>query len=496
MKQTIWTWHKAYGKITFLSALLLPLSAQTQHSNKRNVLFICVDDLRTEVQGYKGARALTPNLDRLAQRGRIFTNHYVQVPTSGASRAALLTGKYPDRRVLASNDGVTHAITRRRDTSHVESFIQLARVNGYRTEGIGKIGHSPDGYCYANDKRMVNKHELPNSWDSLYYNDANFRHGEAAFFGYADGTDRNALGKRVAPYECADVADSAYADGNIATLAVERIQAMSNSNTPTFLCVGFYKPHLPFNAPKRYWDLYNRDAIELTDYSAIPEGIHRASLHNSHEIKQYILGDEEASLNTPYSEAYARKLVHAYLACVSYVDAQIGKVLDALEQTGQADNTLVVVWGDHGWHLGEHSSWGKHTLMEVALNSTLIMAAPNGRTGKCKELVETVDLYPTFAQWCGINAPEHINGRSLLPLLTRGEKYTPRSGAYSYFNQGISVRSKRYRLTKYYRNAQPVLELYDYKKDRYERTNIAPFKTNVVNRLLPLLEAGDTGLYQ
>ena len=178
------------------------------------------------------------------------------------------------------------------------------------------------------------------------------------------------------------------------------------------------------------------------------------------------------------------------------MDAQIGKLLDALEESGMTENTLVVVWGDHGWHLGEQSAWGKHTLMEVALNSTLIMAVPDGKTGKCDALVETVDLYPTFAQWCGSKTPKDINGRSLLPLLLGGEKYIVRQGAYIYFNQGVSIRTKRYRLTKYYRNAQPEIELFDYKKDRYERCNVATTKPHIIKRLMPLLEQGDTGLYR
>jgi arylsulfatase len=300
----------------------------------------------------------------------------------------------------------------------------------------------------------------------------------------------------VKPYECGEVGDEGYPDGLTAELAVEKLKELAGSEQPFFLGVGFFKPHLPFNAPEKYWDLYDEQTIPLTKYDYIPLNVNRASLHNSNEIKQYKLGDEDATLDKPVSEAYARKLVHAYLACVSYVDAQIGKVLDALEANGLAENTVVVIWGDHGWHLGEQRVWGKHTIFEVALNSAFMIRQPGVKGIVSDRVVSSVDIYPTIADLCDVPVEGKMDGTSLRSLIGKKKNKQWQDVAYSYFNNGVTVRTSRYRLTKYYRKAEPVVELYDYRRDPYETENIAGKHPDIVAELMPLLEKGDTGLFR
>lgn len=477
--------------------LFQPLVSQATQPVKKNVLFICVDDFRTELGCFGSKRAITPNLDRFARQSTVFTRHYVQVPTSGASRCSMLTGMNPVKRGDISNEAIEHRLTGKPETEKPESFVHLLRRSGYHTAGIGKIGHSADGYSYGYGQTRSDIPEMPHSWDEFHFNPGQWQTGWNAFFGYTEGKDRNTLKGMVKPYECGDVDDKGYADGLTAELAVQKLQELSKSDQPFLLGVGFFKPHLPFNAPKKYWDLYNEEKIPLTQYDAIPLNVSKNSLHNSHELKQYKLGEEDATINHPVSEAYARKLTHAYLACVSYVDAQIGKVLDELEASGLAENTVVVIWGDHGWHLGEQHMWGKHTIFEVALNSALMIYTPDNRKGKiCDRIVSTTDIYPTVTDLCGVENTSPTDGHSLRPLLGKGKNKAWQDAAYSYFNHGVTVRTPRYRLTRYYRKAQPTVELYDYRKDPYEKENIAAAHPEIVEQLMPLLEKGDTGIFK
>ncbi|MCP4977949.1 MAG: sulfatase-like hydrolase/transferase, partial [Maribacter sp.] len=204
------------------------------------------------------------------------------------------------------------------------------------------------------------------------------------------------LEKVVKPYEAGDVDDEGYVDGLTTNLAITKLRELKKREEPFFLGVGFFKPHLPFNAPKKYWDLYDRAEIPLSPNPSIPENINTQSLHGSGEFNQYKLTDEKASLSKAVSDDYAKKLRHAYLAGVSYIDAQVGKVLSELRSLGLDKNTIVVVWGDHGWHLGDQRVWGKHTLFENALKSALIIKTPEKNLNKksINSIIETVDIYP------------------------------------------------------------------------------------------------------
>ena len=462
---------------------------------KPNVLFICVDDLRPELGCYGSSYIHSPNIDKLAQTGVVFTNHFVQVPTCGASRYSMLTGMLPKEKGYLSNEACRTYISGKQETEVPETFIHYLKQNGYYTVGIGKISHYVDGLLYGYTDSVGTEYELPHSWDEMLLNPGKWGTGWNAFFGYTDGSNRQSRKKQVKPYEMGSVDDLGYPDGLTAELAIQKMNELSKKGKQFFLAVGFFKPHLPFNSPKKYWDLYDEDKLPLSPNPFIPENVNKASLHASGEFNGYELGDEEATLEGPVSDEYARKLRHAYFACISYTDAQIGKLLDELEKLGLEKNTIIVLWGDHGWHLGDQLVWGKHTIFERALKSAFIVKIPGKKGGiQVNKVVSTVDIYPTIVDLCGLNMPMQTDGKSLVPLL-KNPSQAYKEASYGYFRNGISVRTDQYRLTKYYRNEEPTIELYDHQTDPNETKNIAGENPEIVEKLLPIFEKGNTGLY-
>jgi arylsulfatase A-like enzyme len=461
-----------------------------------NVLFISIDDLRPELGCYGKDYIKSPHMDRVAESGSVFTNHYVQVPTCGASRFSLLTGMFPQTTGHLGNGAIQQFISRAEEAQAPETFIHHLRRNGYYTVGVGKISHSADGFLYGYTEPMSDIPELPYSWDELLFDPGKWGTGWNAFFGYADGENRQSMDRQVKPYEMADVDDMGYPDGLIAQLALDKLDELVKKDQPFFMGVGFFKPHLPFNAPKKYWDMYDRNDIPLSPNPFKPKHVHNASLHASGEFNGYHSGDEKVSPDGPISDEYARTLIHAYFACISYIDAQVGKLLDKLEELGVADNTVVVIWGDHGWHLGDHLLWGKHSLFERALKSALIINVPGKTKGEIvNKIVSTTDIYPTIIELCGIEMPHQTDGKSLIPLLRNSDSQWEEA-AYGYFKNGISLRTQQHRLTKYFRNQQPVVELYDHAVDPHETINVAEKHPEVIERLWPLWERGNTGLYE
>ena len=217
---------------------------------------------------------------------------------------------------------------------------------------------------YGYTDQPSDKRELPFSWDELLFDPGKWGTGWNAFFGYANGENRQSLKKQVKPYEKGSVDDHGYVDGLTTELATTKLKELKALKQPFFLGVGFFKPHLPFNSPETYWDLYNEETLPVAHNPELPQHINKASLHNSGEFNGYKLGEEQPSLDNPVSDAYARKIRHAYYSCISYVDAQIGKILQEVDKLGLENNTIVIIWGDHGWHLGDQRVWGKHTIFE------------------------------------------------------------------------------------------------------------------------------------
>jgi arylsulfatase A-like enzyme len=463
--------------------------------NKPNILFIAIDDLRPDLGCYGKDYIHSPNIDKLAEYGTVFRNHFVQVPTCGASRFSMLTGILPKIKGHLRNNAIEKYIDQQTAVGGTESFIHHLKKNGYYTVGIGKISHSADGLVYGYTDSLSNNRELPKSWSELVFNSGKWKTGWNAFFGYANGENRQSMNRQVKSYEMGDVDDSGYPDGLTSELALRKLNELAKKDEPFFLGVGFFKPHLPFNAPKKYWDLYNEDELPLAPFASIPENSNKASLHGSGELNGYQLGEEKGSLDSLVSDAYARKLRHAYFASISYIDAQVGKLTSELEKLGLAENTIIVIWGDHGWHLGDQMVWGKHTIFERSLNSTLLIKAPGNSNGTMvNKVVSSIDIYPTLMELCEVRMPHQTDGKSLVSLLTKPEP-SWEEASFGYFKNGISLRTERYRLTKYFRNQQPEIELYDHQTDPNETKNIAAENPEIVKQLMPIWKKGNTGIY-
>ena len=472
------------------------ISKSLTNKAKPNVLFIAIDDLRTDLGAYGHTLVKSPNLDRIAEEGSLFSNHFVQVPTCGPSRVCMLTGMRPASRAAIRNDIADKTISSLPEQDKPETYIHHLRRNGYYTVGIGKISHSADGLVYGYEEQPSTRKELPHSWDEFLFDSGKWGTGWNAFFAYANGENRQSMNKQVKPYEAGPVDDEGYPDGLTANLAVNTLQRLKEKNKPFFLGVGFFKPHLPFTAPQKYWDLYDEQDISLAENPWLPKNVNLSSINRSGEFNQYALGEEKVTLEKQLSNKYARKLRHAYYACISYTDAQVGKLLDELDRLGLSDNTIVVVWSDHGWHLGEQMMYGKHVLFDNALKSPLIVKVPghSHQQKKISAITESVDIYPSIMELCGVDMPHPVDGESFVKQLE--EEASTEQVAYSYFRNGISMRDSRYRLSKYYRDELPDVELYDHKTDPLESINIADKYPELVEELLVKLEIGNTGLYR
>jgi arylsulfatase A-like enzyme len=461
-----------------IAAAMSVFSAEAAEK-RPNILFISVDDLRPELKRFGKSGMITPHLDRLADQGTIFRRAYCQYAVCGPSRASLLSGLRPTHTrfiIDKKQPGVDS------DAPGCLTLPKYFKQNGYVTQSLGKIYHD------KNDD--LDGWSLPPWFPKMSHNEYKLSENQAIL-------KRN--GRYGPAFECADVPDEAYPDGLIAQEAVRRIEDAAKNEDPYFLAVGFYRPHLPFNAPKKYWDLYPEDQIKLADNPFRPKDTPEISLHHSPELIGY------EGIPRPVDTmdaALARNLIRGYRACVSYSDANIGKVLDALERTGQADNTVVVLWGDHGWHLGENSLWGKETNFERALRTTLLAVDPRTPGGQATDaLVELVDIYPTLCELAGLPQPKHLEGTSFAPLLTDPSRKW-KTAVFSCFirpdrnREGWSVRNDRYRYTEWKdTNGSPKgITLFDLHNDPDENVNISmqPESEPVLRKMEKFLAEGWT----
>lgn len=466
---------------------------------KKNVLFIAVDDLKPLLGCYGDPLAKTPNIDALAKSGSIFTHSYCQQAVSGPTRASLLTGMCPDR------TKVWDLKTYIRDMNpDVVTLPQYLKGNGYVTAGIGKVF----------DGCSVDKHFDERSWSipffdyEDYYNKkytkpalGDFQSPEVRSLvskyeseAKAQKVAEDQVGKYVASKvrpstESADVADDAYSEGAIANGAIKFLQKQKKGK-PFFLAVGFKRPHLPFCSPHKYWDMYNRKDIPLAQYRKKAEGSPAFAYHNCGELNAYtdippIFSFTDVA-NAVIPDDKARELIHGYYAAISYMDAQIGKVVEALRKKGLDKNTVIVLWGDHGWHLGDHGLWNKHTNFEQATHTPLIVVDPSIKPSVVTTPVEFLDVYPTICDLAGVDNPTHLDGRSLVnimsnPSSTKGYKKYAVSQFPRGNKMGYSIRDSRYRYTVWVDWSNKVtnltmvyaVELYDYEKDPLETQNLA-----------------------
>ncbi len=393
----------------------LGLAAGLQAAEKPNILFLAVDDLRPELGCYGSPIAVTPHFDALASEGLLFTRAYCQQAICRPSRASLMTGTRPETTGLFHN-----YVSLRELQPDILTLPEHLIESGYETAYVGKIFHNgdtDDGRSWSREpakwlgpdiSRPQGPYRLPENVALRKKNAEEMfaKYGEAAKRGLASGP----------AYESADVADHEYVDGYNTLLAIKTMKQMASAGKPFFLAMGFHLPHLNWCAPKRYWDLYEPSEIPLIDAGQPPAGGAAMGLHASFELRTR----SNIPKHGPLDEALARRLKHAYLASTSYVDAQVGLLLAALDEAGLRDNTIVVVWGDHGWHLGDMGVWGKATNYEIATRVPLIISAPGmaARGQSSDALVELVDLFPTLCELADVSRPEHLEGHSFVPLLS------------------------------------------------------------------------------
>ncbi len=438
---------------------------------KPNVLFIPIDDLRPQLNCYGHTQMVSPHIDELAGDGVIFQNAYCQVPVCGATRASLLTGVRPKR-----DRFVTYATKVDEDLPGALTLPEHFRKNGYTTLSNGKVFHHRTDTA---DRSWSAKPWYPNTggnWRNYLIKE-----------NQAVAEENNGRGPA---FECSDVPDNAYIDGQIADHAIEDLQRLKDAGDPFFLAAGFIKPHLPFNAPKRYWDLYRRADIKLADNPFRPRGAPDNAMHNWGELRSYF----KVPTKGPLPDEMARTLIHGYYAATSYTDAQVGRLLSELDRLGLRENTIVVLWGDHGWQLGEHGMWCKHCNFNTSLNAPLILSAPDFTGEKRSDaLVEFADIYPTLCELAGISLPKHLEGASFVPLLEHpGQQW--KKAAFSRYFAGDSIRTEQHLYTEWTNDKGDICGrmLYDHEADPDENENISEESENqgLVTQLSKMLHDG------
>jgi iduronate 2-sulfatase len=507
--------NKLIASLGILSQVGLTISQTAAQDKKMNVLFIAVDDLKPILGCYGDKLVKTPNIDRLARQGTIFMMNYCQQAVSGPTRASLMTGMRPDY------TKVWDLATKMRDVNpDILSMPQYFISKGYQTAGIGKIY----------DPRCVDDDLDKPSWSIPYYKGSDIYFSKstgrpesgyqlpetkAKFVKYrAEGQSKGLKGTALSDYvakyvkpsvECADVPDNAYNDGANVLHAKDILRELSKSGKSFFFAVGFSKPHLPFVAPKKYWDLYKHDEMPLAPFREKAKNGPDIGYHTAAELFAYSdippiasFSDQKVGMDMPIDKQ--KELIHGYYAATSYTDAQIGILLNALDSLGLSGNTIIVLWGDHGWHLGDHNLWCKHTNFEQATHAPLLISAPNIKPSITYSPTEFVDIFPTLCDLAGLNIPAHLDGKSLITVM-KDPKMSVKEFAVSQYPRpankienarlgwskgeymGYSFRTEQYRYTvwlkDYFRTSKPFSkdlivadELYDYKEDPNETVNV------------------------
>ncbi len=445
-------------------------------AERPNVLLICIDDLRPELNCYGVDYIQSPHIDRLASQSGMFVRHYVQAPTCGASRYALLTGRYDG----GSNEALFQRAARIRDGEQdLPSMPEWFRQAGYRTVSVGKVSHHPGGLGGADwdDEAIV---EMPRAWDEQICTSGDWQHPRGFMHGLAHGEIRTQA-KKMAAFQSAVGNDDIYPDGLTTDEALRQLRSLTtDTQQPFFLAVGIIRPHLPFGAPAKYMQPYRDVTLPPIQYSEKPLG--HTTWHSSGEFMQY----ENWGRDPNHDAQFAHEVRQHYAACVTYADAQVGRILEQLEAVGAKDDTVVVLWGDHGWHLGEHAVWGKHTLFEESLRSPLMIRVPDSELASVQKfdtIVESVDIFPTLCELAGLAQPDFVQGESLAGIL-RGEPATEQT-AVSYFKQARSLRTDRYRLIVHRDGHR---ELYDHDRQSGETENIALQSPELCDQFQQLLD--------
>ena len=459
-------------------------------AKQTNVLFIAVDDLRPELNCYGNKDIHSPNIDALAARGTLFERSYCQVAVCGASRASLMTGLRPQ-----TTQCWNYKTPMREKNPDALSMPQHFKARGYHTLSIGKIYHAynddfPQGWSEKPLRGLGKQYASPAGIAA---------HKKATRIQKETGVRSNGP----ATENGGDVSDDVYNDGGVAKAAVARIRKLAASKEPFFLAVGFNKPHLPFNAPKKYWDLYDRAKIQVPSRDKVINGLPYDG-SSWGELKNY---SDIAKDAKTLDDAKTRELIHGYRASVSYMDAQVGRLIKALDETGLVQNTVIVLWGDHGYYLGDYGEWCKHTTYEVAAHVPLIISAPGlPKNKRTKALTELVDLFPTLCDLTGNPIPKNLHGLSLKPLLNDpAAKW--KAGAFSqYFKNkrgvgkvlGTSLRTDRYRYTEWRKNdhtgSLQDITLIDFQGNPHENVAADPEHQSALKKLAELTKKSGAGI--
>jgi iduronate 2-sulfatase len=439
---------KIFLLLILLVAPWLPNSVHAQKKQKRpNILMIIVDDLRPELGCYGNQLIKSPAIDKLAAQGTLFTNAFCNVPVCGASRATIMTGIRPGlNRFL---EATTRADV---DAPNAIYLAQHLKNNGYTTFSNGKVSH--------------NKEDFSSGWNQLWVTDVG-RRGNYAL-------SENRIGKQDSPgppYEMAIAADSTYKDGKLAIKTIEDLKHLKDAGKPFFMATGFARPHLPFSVPKKYWDMYKREDFKPTARNFWPKNAPEEAFHWSGELKQY---EGMPPLKDFVNDSISISLQHGYYASVSFADAQVGLVLNALKDLGLAENTIVLLLGDHGWNLGEHGLWCKHANFNTSLKTPLIISVPGNKPSVTNAMVEFIDIYPTLNELAGLKAPPQLEGISLAPLL-KNANAPHKDWVVCKFKNGLTLRTSKHAYTEYRNSKDELIStmLYDTVVDPNETNNLS-----------------------
>jgi len=434
----------------WLAPQLETARAADEERERPNVLFLICDDLNCDLGCYGHPLVKSPNIDRLAERGVRFESAHCQYPLCGPSRASFMTGLYPDQTRIHRN-----AIYIREHVPNVQTMSQMFRRAGYFATRIGKIYH-------YNVPRHIGTggHDDPYSWDYTINPRGRDVAEEDLIFSLRPGSFGGTLS-----WLAADGTDREQTDGIAATEAVAQLEQYAKEGRPFYLAVGLFRPHTPYVAPKKYFEMYPREKIVVPD---VPEGY----LDTLPDPARRSITRKKEQVNL--KDELARQAIQAYYASITFADAQLGRILDALEETGLAENTIIIFTSDHGYHMGEHGHYQKTTLFENATRVPLIIAGPGVKAGgkSTPAPAEMVDFYPTLAELCRLPAPKHLSGKSLVPVLNDPAAST-REGAFTQYAGGYSIRTARYRYTEWGQDGSGGRELYDHESDPEELVNLA-----------------------
>ncbi len=440
---------RIYFLIAFTIALALAFENSSDVADHPNVLFIAVDDLRPELHCYGAEHIHSPNIDKLASRSVLFENAYCNIPVCGASRASLMTGLRPTFHRFKN-----YYTRADEDAPGITTIPGLFKANGYTTISNGKIFHNRD--------------DSAGDWDEIW---------RAQGASPRDYLDPKNIGldtlpdSRGAPFEKVAADELDYRDGKMTAKSIKDLRRLAAQDQPFFLAVGYQKPHLPFNAPEQYWDLYDPAKIELPANRFRPTDVPEQALHTFGELRHY----HGVPNKGPVSDELAHTLIHGYYASVSYIDALIGDLLVTLEDLKLDENTIVVLWGDHGWNLYEHGLWCKHCNYRTSLKVPMIFKVPaQSKSIRRTEMVEYVDIYPTLVDLCQLPNPGHLEGNSLSPLLTDQPAQNWKSFVESVWHNGFTYTSNKYAFTEWRSESDSIVAemLFDHGTDPDENKNL------------------------